>query len=80
MQDHIIKNAKKECGYFKDADGEECYQFNNAELMRFVASVIIHIADLQFRDTCCIASRRPLYRETINEELKELACMATNVV
>lgn len=67
IQKIIVMSAKKECGYFKDSEGEECYQFNNRELMQFVASVIIYIADSYFR-------------ETINEKMKELAHEVTSGV
>lgn len=73
MQKDLIKGAKKDCGYFKDEEGEECYQFNNAELMRFTASVMTYLADATFRETRCTASRRPLYKDRIREELLQLA-------
>ena len=80
MQKSIIASAKKDCGYFKDADGEECYQFNNAELMGFASSVMTYLAEATFRETQCTASRRPMYKDTIREELLQLASDITHGV
>ena len=73
MQKSIIESAKKDFGYFKGADGEECFQFNTTELMRFAASIVTYLADATFRETKCTASRQAMYKDTIREELLQIA-------